>query len=93
MSLGVKSHGQQVEKFNYDGLNIQPIYERDPDFFNRIFLKIGNMKIDIVEDVPNCFHSLTIQHIDVTVDARTQGDNGEEYIIEDPNNAASIFVN
>ncbi|CAD8183482.1 unnamed protein product [Paramecium octaurelia] len=96
MSLGIEvlqREPLQTRPFDYGNLDLQPLYKLDPEYFARIFLKIGKLKLHIIEDKNNHVHKLEIQNIQMAVDARTVNEELQDEEIQDENNGAYRFAN
>ncbi|CAD8099758.1 unnamed protein product [Paramecium sonneborni] len=95
MSLGIEvlqREPLQTRPFEYGNLDIQPLYKLDPEYFARLFLKIGKLKLNIIEDKHNHIHKLVIEKIDMAVDAKVVNEQLQDEVIQDENNGAYRFA-
>ncbi|CAD8071882.1 unnamed protein product [Paramecium primaurelia] len=95
MSLGIEVLSReplQTRPFDYGNLDIQPLYKLDPEYFARLFLKIGKLKLNIVEDKHNHIHKLEIEKIQLTVDARIVNQELQDEVVQDENSGAYKFA-
>ncbi|CAD8080245.1 unnamed protein product [Paramecium primaurelia] len=95
MSLGIEVLEREpliTKPFVYGNLDIQPLYKLDPEYYARLFLKIGKLKLNILEDKHNNVHKLEIEKIDIAVEARILNQQLNEEVIQDENNGAQRFA-